>query len=130
MRRNYFVINGTQHFTGTIFIVKHMGKEKKASFVYYDTDSNKYVYQIDDCKYYASEANFNNAFIRIIGTIDNNVYIPTLVTEKDFEIDGMFIGWIWYIFLMLVSFIFKDAIGLWILISIIFFSWRYTKKQK
>ena len=34
------------------------------------------------------------------------------------------VAWIWYIVIMLVTVIFKDRIGLWILESFIFFGWK------
>ena len=34
------------------------------------------------------------------------------------------VAWIWYIAIMLVTVIFKDRIGLWILESFIFFCWK------
>ena len=50
--------------------------------------------------------------------------------RKDSQIDGLFLGWMWYIFLMLISIVFKEALGLWIFISIVFFKWRSDKIKK
>ena len=58
------------------------------------------------------------------------MHLPIIKTKKDFQIDGLFLGWMWYIFLMLISVIFNGAIGLWILISIVFFSWRAKKIKR
>lgn len=34
------------------------------------------------------------------------------------------VAWIWYIVIMLVTVIFKERIGLWILESVVFFGWK------
>ena len=49
---------------------------------------------------------------------------------KDTEIDGLVLGWMWYIFLMVIATVFKDALGLWGLISFVFFTWRSDKIKK
>ena len=130
MKQNYFIINGEKYYTGAVFLVHHNGKQVEASFVYYDTDYCKYVYKIKDCTWVVGEKDFKQRFVSIISKRDNTVSMPTQKKMKDFEIDGLFLGWMWYIFLMLISVIFKDAIGLWILISVIFFSWRSNKIKK
>jgi hypothetical protein len=127
MKQNYFVANGVKYYTGTIFIVNDMGNIREASFLYYDTECSRYIYKITDCVYNTDAKNFNRIFISTTGRIDNKIHAPTTKTKKDMEIDGLFLGWVWYIFLMAISSIFKDVIGLWILISIVFFYWRKNK---
>ena len=127
MYQNYFIINGVKYYAGTIFIVKNMGIEEEASFICYDVSRNKYVYKIRDCKYHMDEATFMNRFVRIAHKVNNKICGPIVKTKRDTEIDGLFLGWIWYIFLMMASVIFKDVIWLWILISVVFFSWRFKK---
>lgn len=34
------------------------------------------------------------------------------------------VGWIWYIVIMLITIVFKERIGLWILETFIFFTWK------
>lgn len=131
MYQNYFVINGTKYYTGTTFIVKDMGgRERTASFICYNTERKEYMYKIENCKCHVHESFFEKWFIRILNGIDTEVRMPVIKTKKDMDIDGMLLGWMWYIFLMMVSAIFKDAIGLWIIISIVFFCWRAGKKKK
>lgn len=130
MRRNYFTVNGKQYYTGTVFIVNNYGKQTEASFICYDTDKKKYIYKIKDCTWQVHDELFWKNFISITDKNDSRARMPVTKTRKDTEIDGLFIGWVWYIFLMAISSIFKDAVGLWILISVIFFSWRHDKIKK
>jgi hypothetical protein len=53
--------------------------------------------------------------------------LPTERKRKDCEIDGLFLGWVWYIFLMAIGTIFNGAIFIWLMISIVFFNWRAKK---
>lgn len=130
MMQNYFVVNGVKYYTGTVFIVNNMGQHTEASFVCYDQDRQRYVYKIKDHTWHADEKNFQNRFICVTDKVDNIITGPTVKTKSDIRIDGLFIGWMWYIFLMAISALFKDAIGLWFLISIVFFAWRSSKIKK
>ena len=128
MYQNYFVVNGKKYYTGTVFIVKDLcANQVKASFVCYDTDYHVYVYKIGNCMSRTPDQWFEKLFICVTDKVDEKVHLPITKTKKDRNIDGLVLGWIWYIFLMSLSAIFKDAIGLWILISIVFFTWRAKK---
>lgn len=127
MKENYFVVNGKKYYTGTVFIVENMGKQVEASFICNDVEHSRYVYKIKDCIWRVTPEHFQQSFISVTDKIDDKVHMPVTKTKKDMEIDGLFLGWLWYIFLMAVATIFKGNIGLWILISIVFFSWRAKK---
>lgn len=130
MIQNYFVINGEKYYTGTIFIVKEMEQQVEAAFVCYDQGRKKYVYKIKDHTWHVDEQTFRNRFVDLTNRVDQTTTEPTMKTKSDMRIGGLFFGWIWYIFLMAISAIFKDAIALWILISVVFFSWRTAKIKK
>lgn len=49
---------------------------------------------------------------------------------KDTEINGLFLGWIWYIFIMIVVSIFNGAIIGWVVVSFFFFKWRKKIKEE
>ena len=127
MKQNYFIVDGKRYYTGTIFIAKYMGEEVGALFMYYDTEKERYYYRINECVYNVDYKKFQRTFVAITNEIDERARLPSTRRRKDFEINNLFIGWVWYIFLMLVSVIFKDVIRLWILISIVFFTWRSKK---
>lgn len=133
--RNYFVYNGKQYYTGTIFIVNEHSKQIEAIFICYNMDTKKYIYKtknktIDGCKWMVYEKYFYNHLVSVTDKIDNTAHMPFVKQFKDSQINGLFLGWMWYIFLMIISVIFKDAIGLWILWSVVFFSWRKKKIKK
>ena len=46
---------------------------------------------------------------------------------KDTEVDAMLYGWIYYILVMLVSVLFNGFIYIWIIASIVFWTWRKRK---
>ena len=130
MKQNYFILDGVTYYTGSVFVTKNMGKCVEASFLYYDTDRSRYFYKINDCVYNVDDNHFWRTFVSVTYKVNENVRMPNVKTKKDIEIPGLFIGWVWYIFLMAVSCIFNGAIILWILISVIFFVWRANKIKK
>ena len=127
MKQNYFVIGSKKYYTGTVFIIKDVGKPTEASFICYDIERTRYVYKIKDCRHHVHPKTFYENFISVTDKFDDRVKMPVVKTMKDSEIDSLFIGWVWYIFLMAISTIFKGAIGLWCLISVVFFAWRKKK---
>ena len=131
MWQDHFIVDGQRHYTGTIFVIKnHMGTPVEASFVCYDTERQKYVYNIGICKHYASPQYFQKMFVHVTNKADPTVKFPVVRTKKDRQIDGLFIGWVWYIFLMAIATIFNGNIVLWIFISYVFFTWRAGKIKK
>ena len=127
MKQGYFIVNGAKYHTGSIFIIKDMGKNVEASFLYYDTDKQRYFYKIKDCVWNVDNKNFWRMFVSTTDKRDESMRAPTTKTKNDIEIPGLFIGWVWYIFLMAISVIFNGAIFFWILYSVIFFKWREKK---
>lgn len=73
------------------------------------------------------EEDFFNNLVEIEST---ESYWHEYVTPKDSQIDKLFIGWIYYIVIMALATIFYDRIGIWIFVSIIFFSWRKKVKKE
>ena len=127
MKQNYFVIDGKKYYTGTVFIVNDIDGPTEASFICYDTERSRYIYKLRDCRYYVDQKTFEHKFISVTDKFDHKINMPVTKIMKDSEIDTLFIGWIWYVFLMAISTIFKGAICLWLLISIVFFAWRKKK---
>ena len=134
--RNYFEYNGKKYYTGTIFIMKVSKMLYEYTFVGYNVDYKALLCKSANNQQARSlvpiwESVFNKNLVSITNKIDTSVHSPVEKKMKDTQIDGLFLGWMWYIFLMAVSTIFKDAIGLWILWSVVFFSWRKRKiKEK
>lgn len=130
MKQNYFVVNDAKYYTGSVFITKESGRCVEASFLYYDTDKERYFYKIKDCIWNVDNKNFWRTFVSVTDKKNEDTHMPVVKTKNDIEIDGLFIGWVWYIFLMIIGSLFKGAIILWIVISVIFFGWRAKKVKE
>ena len=130
MWQNYFEYNGEKYYTGTVFVVRRMGSNVDATFVCYDVQKSWYVYKVGVATIYSTDNMFWSNFVSLTNRVNLNTHVPTLKKRKELDIDGMSIGWTWYIVLMLISSIFKDAVGLWAVISIVFFTWRHEKINK
>lgn len=127
MLQNYILLNGKKYYSGSVFIVNCMGKESEAVLIGYNKEYDSYFFKINNKTCRMKDVVFKNNFVRIADGVNINVHIPTEKKRKDLDIDGLFLGWVWYIFLMAIATIFNGAIFLWIMISIIFFNWRAKK---
>ena len=127
MFNDYFEYNGVKYYTGTVLIVPYLSEKVEATFIGHDETNKLYVCKIKNFTIRYPETLFFNQIICITNTSDNSVHTPIQKVRNDSQISGLFIGWVWYIFLMAISTIFNDAIGLWIFISIVFFNWRSKK---
>ncbi len=128
MKQNYFVVNGVKYYTGTVFVTENSRRQLvEATFIWYDTEYKRYLYKTKERMHQLLYDDFWKYFVAVTNKRDDSVRSPVTRSKNDFEISGLFIGWVWYVFLMAISFIFKNAIGFWILISVIFFSWRAKK---
>ena len=126
---NYFTVNGRRYYTGTVFFVKEFGKVVEAVFVCC-TDFMKHthiVYKIKGKTYFTEASMFAKQLVRITDAVDDKVQMPRTQHLKDSQINGLPLGWLWYIFLMGLATIFKGNIVLWIFISVVFFNWRSKK---
>lgn len=128
---NYFVVDGKKYYAGTVFKVKEMGEIVDATFVctYFVSHVN-IVYTIKGKRHLVPIQMFKDKFVCITNNTNLEAQTPKTKHIRDRDINGMALGWLWYIFLMALSAIFKDCIGLWILISVVFFDWRNKKIQK
>lgn len=137
MKQNYFVHNGRQYNTGELipfrFFDYRVGRsyDTQVKFLYYDTETKEYFIEV-----YGKEYNYTeNLFYRNMYNVASprapaaNVNNNKHTFSDELNIDGLLIAWIWYVFIMLVSIVFHDRIGIWILASIIFFNYR-SKKLK
>lgn len=148
MKQNYFIHQGVRYYSGTTIIVKQNDKisgrvfDVKATFVYYDTESDRYAFSINRLTNIYPKKDFDRVFVGVTEDIvrehDTNELMNkwaytqgnkkhTLIEEL--SVEGMFIAWVWYVFIMIVAVIFNDRIGIWLFASIIFFNYR-SKKLK
>lgn len=130
--QNYFIVNEKKYYTGTEFKIKYMGDVVDAVFVcvhFSDTFGINIVYRLkhNGQQWHTPIPMFQKDFVCITGAVDIETKMPQTKHMRDRDIPGLALGWTWYIFLMAIVTIFKDNVGLWILISVIFFSWRAKK---
>lgn len=148
MKQNYFTHQGVQYYTGTTIIVKQNDNitgrvfNAKATFVYYDTERDRYAFSINNHVNIYPKKDFDRVFVGVTEDVvcehDANKSMNKLAyiqenkkhtLAEELNIEGMLIAWIWYIFVMIVAIIFKDRIVIWLAASIIFFNYR-SKKLK
>ena len=126
-RENFIVVNGQKYYTGTVFLIDFHGKVQEASFVCTVVKTNRVRCKLANSYWFIHADDFRKRIVEITDKVDSSVHMPVTKTMKDTEIGCLFIGWLWYIFLMAISTIFKNAIGLWCFISWVFFTWRAKK---
>ena len=127
MLQNYILLNGKKYYSGSVFIVNCMGKESEATLIGYNREYDSYFLKINNKTCRMKSGIFKKSFVRTTDNTNTDINIPVEKQRKDFDSCDLFLGWVWYIFLMAVSAIFNGAVFLWILISIVFFSWRAKK---
>ena len=143
MKQNYFVYNNVTYPSGTIIIVNKfnnvsgVNKQDEMTFCYHTTDNDLYVCKIKNACYNYKSEQFYNMIVCVTDKVDAE-YVNWLMQRQNLNnksptfsdelaIDGMFIAWMWYVFIMVTAIIFKDRIAIWIFSSIIFFNYRKNK---
>lgn len=140
MKQNYFIYNGRQYYSGTVIVIRWFSYlsrsvcDTNAKFLHFDTEANKYFVEIYGKTYEYTSEEFHRDFRGIYGE-QSNVTKKQIMPKKhtfsdELNIDGLLIAWIWYVFIMAVAVIFYDRIGIWIVASIMFFSYRNRKLKE
>ena len=150
MFQRYFIYNGKTYPSGTIIkmrIQDQITKKEREENLIFSSVSGNNVYACREMvikKYYCfSENDFCSAIIEVTDKIHPD-YIaaesmrqlqierynrkPTL--SEQMNIPSLGIAWIWYIIIMAVAIIFNDRVGIWLLASVIFFSYRKKKLRE
>lgn len=141
MIQNYFIYNGKKYYSGTVIKIEYYQGIKEVVFLGYRPERKEYAVSFyPDRTVWYRENDFYKELIDVTDTV-NNYYVnwaqkeeerlhPKLTVARELNIDGMLIAWSWYLFIMLVSVIFKDCIGIWILASVVFFNYRNKKLKE
>lgn len=135
MYQDYFIYNGNKYYSGTQINILQSNSNNTydlAYFIYYDVDYDAVWYQIACTNQlrFSSMKTFLKNFGGVTGKVEPAIHPPVEKKLKDSQIPKLFFGWCWYIFIMLLLFIFKEAIFGWIISSIVFFSWRSDVIEK
>lgn len=137
MKRDYVIYKGKRYNSGdTIDILWYKcGYSNKCNhigtFVDCDEEEDEYRFIVDGITYCFNKA----CFYRTMKdeplpneTKNKNSHKATFIEELC--IDGLLIAWTWYVFIMLVAIIFYDRVVIWVVSSIIFFSYRSRKLKE
>lgn len=139
---DHITIDGKTYHTGTVFIVpgyyaRHIYDNFEATFIAYDTEYHKVCYEMSgfagNGPYRQGRCTleqFEKKIISVKEEKNEHVKCPVKKRHPEMQMDGMFEAWILYIVAMVVSVIFNDRIGLWLLWSLVFFGWRHGKIEK
>lgn len=135
MWQDHFVFEGKTYYTGTVFKVKEYEYpfgicEKEAAFIAYNPEYKMLEFQVGPQRKGQRPDMLKSWIVSVTDKKNERVRCPVRKKRDELQIDGMLIGWMWYIVLMAVATIFNGRIGLWGLISWIFFSWRAKKIEK
>lgn len=132
--QNFFICDDQVYYTGQVVLLKCFGEEMEAAFVCYNKLSKMFTFHLNHWKHDHDidlpQEDVRKQLIKVYTGMRNPyVRCPTTRRLRDSEVDGLPLAWMWYIFLMAISTIFKDNVGLWIFFSIVFFWYRHDKKK-
>lgn len=141
MKQDYFTHDGIKYNTGTIVVILRFNyitgrlHKENAKFIYFDTDTNEYILEIERQNVTYTPERFNKLFVEVYNPnkqkTANVQSQPKQHTFSDeLHMDSLLIAWFWYVFIMAVGVIFYDRIGIWILASVIFFNYRNKKLKE
>lgn len=140
MKQDYIIFKGKRYNSGdTINILWHTNGYRNAhkytgTFLDCDKEKEEYRFIVDGITYCFNKTCFYQTVCDKEDLNNTNDYIkyePKKITFKDeLNIDGMFVAWMWYIFIMLIVTIFKGNICFWILTSVVFFNYRNRKLKE
>lgn len=128
---NYFVYNGKRYYAGSeIKIRDSLYKDPVynhlATFHYHDLEHDNYFYRMHNTgtTFVDKGDLFFKKLCGVSKEADGSIGAPQEKQLKDSQIPRLAIGWVWYIFIMLVSLIFNGRFVIWTIASIVFFRWR------
>lgn len=135
----YFNYNGVQYYTGTKFTMKTEPYGEIVEAVFEGKGKDSLL-----VSYYARNPSYNmcNYTIlvkedwladHIVELLEGNYYVELESRKryiKDKDIPELFCGWILYLIIMVVLFIFKDRWLGWTAATVYFFYWRHKIKKE
>lgn len=125
MCKDYFDWKGKRYYTGAVFKIRG---EPNYIFIEHDLSENVYVFTTKGSMlYYKIKPNKLEWLLLWYVGQDNSVKSNTYKKKSDAHVDDTFIGWMWYITMMIVLAIFKHRILGWVALTIVFLVWRSSK---
>lgn len=141
-KQYYFMYNNLKIETGTILKIKPWYGCEEIIFEWYVPDGDMYVFKYkgkngivgsgmrgDEFRQYllCPTNKKNESVVR-----EHQIKMESnqLTLGKELQIDGLFFGWMWYLVLMGITFIFNGFYFYWAAISFCFFVYRYGKLKE
>ena len=134
---NYFNFKGNIYGEGTVV---QIAEEYKKEFKFYSNISFKKYDNVNDVYHFGSlYNNWENFYIPrnrlqiYIEKISEPHRVVSQVSSSKVNedyVEGIVSAWVWYIVIMFFGLFLKgllNVVGVWILASIIFFTWRHKK---
>ena len=147
MWANYFIYNNKRYEYGTIVKAIIQNEEAEMTFITYNTEEGKYLFKIDANHYKDgyylidyTDSELRNNLVEITDRIDTKyvqwhplqepLLLDRLTFKEELKVDGLFIGWVWYIFLMGITIILNGRLFYWAVISICFYNYRKKRLKE
>lgn len=146
MKQNWFEVNNVRYYTGSVVVLRQVDSiavsiiDMDAVFVYYNTETNTYAFEINGRIDLYPNQYFNKIFVtvssaRLTPNIEptdsvNKKYKKKISIKDELNVEGLLVGWVWYIIIMAVAVIFYDRTLIWILASIIFIVYRNKRLRE
>ena len=139
-RQYYFDYEGKRYPCGTVLKVDtfYATRSKTGMDIFEFCIPEKGLYKLYNNGWYYEE-NFCKMLVNATNEIDekyltykkNEILESKLTLGKEISyVDGMGLMWLWYIFLMAITFIFQGFYFYWIYLSALFFVLRYSRLKK
>lgn len=146
MKQDYFIYKGHKYNAGTIIKIRQYDSiayrpyETEAIFISCDPQKDKYEFKAKGHTYYYPKSMFDNILLGVTNQLDTScISVPqeqynqknkNPPLEKELNVDGLLIAWIWYIFIMIIATIFNGNIVIWMVVSVVFFRYRNKKLRE
>lgn len=132
LARKYMKYKGEYYDVGTICKIKGRNGPKLVRFMGWHFNNNRWNFELVDKNDYGLYDSYDCAGVMAYCLEIVKPVRPNLTLVASTQVDNrnkppswdVEVAWIWYIAIMLVTVIFKDRIGLWILESVMFFGWK------
>lgn len=143
--KQYFEFNGVKYGVGTIVkvpsvvgvrLLHNESPMVAAEFVggacFVFCNQNNYIHLYESSDYFSGEGKQSIEIIKPVyyqepsAQNNTNIFIKTKSGSWDAHND-VCVGLVWYIAIMLLALIFKARLAIWLLTTIIYFSWKANK---
>ena len=132
LAHKYMKYKGKYYDVGTICKIKGRNGPKLVRFMGWHFNNNRWNFELVDKNDYGLYDSYDRAGVsayclEIVKPVYPNLMLTTSIQTDNRDKPSFWnieVAWVWYIAIMVVTVIFKERIGLWILESVVFFGWK------